>query len=184
MCKITAASDKTNEANANSFTILTSEWPDNSKWWCKGDILKILLPVNLKLETCKITDKVSATITPPNTASNNSHLPITANVPKRPPRANEPVSPIKTSAFGLLNFKNPKDAPIAEAHIIATTVCPLKKAIVPQAKNAGIPTDVANPSSPSVKLYALDAPVIINTDSKGYNIPISKLLDPNVITEP
>ena len=36
-------------------------------------------------------------------------------------------------------------------------------------KKANTPVDAANPSNPSVKLYALDAPVIINTDKNGYN---------------
>ena len=40
-------------------------------------------------------------------------------------------------------LKNPIEAPITDAQTIATTVCPLKNAIIPQARNAGIPTDVA-----------------------------------------
>ena len=41
------------------YTVFTSPYPDSSKWWCKGDILKILLPVFLKYATWIITDKVS-----------------------------------------------------------------------------------------------------------------------------
>ena len=66
----------------------------------------------------------------------------------------------------MLYFKNPKEAPIVEAQIIATTVCPLKNASVPQAKKAGIPTEVANPSKPSIKLIALAIETIKNVDKK------------------
>ena len=67
---------------------------------------------------------------------------------------------------------------MADAHTIATTVCPLKYEIIPQVKNAGMPTEAAKPSSPSVRLYAFDAPVIINTQRIGYRTPMSKLFEP------
>ena len=43
----TATAERINATNVNSFTILISECPQSSKWWWIGDILKILLPVNL-----------------------------------------------------------------------------------------------------------------------------------------
>ena len=36
--------------------------------------------------------------------------------PIKPPKDNDPVSPINTLAFGALNIKKPKIAPIKEAH--------------------------------------------------------------------
>ena len=42
----------------------------------------------------------------------------------------------------------------------------------------------ASPSSPSVKLYALDAPVTTNTVKIGYKKPKSKSIEPRVITVP
>ena len=41
--------------------------------------------------------------------------------------------------------------------------------MIEQAKNANIPVEVANPSSPSVRLYAFDAPVIAKIASIGQN---------------
>ena len=45
----------------NTITTLFSFHPDNSKWWCNGAILNILLPVFLKYATWIITDNVSNT---------------------------------------------------------------------------------------------------------------------------
>ena len=45
----------------NIDTTLFSFHPDNSKWWCNGAILNILLPVFLKYATWIITDNVSNT---------------------------------------------------------------------------------------------------------------------------
>jgi hypothetical protein len=38
--------------------------------------------------------------------------------PKNPPSDKEPVSPIKTFAFGVLKIKKPKSAPINDKHKI------------------------------------------------------------------
>ncbi len=43
----TAITDKRADTSANSVTILRSECPQSSKWWCIGDILKIRFPVSL-----------------------------------------------------------------------------------------------------------------------------------------
>ncbi|MNT74437.1 hypothetical protein D3C72_2132580 [compost metagenome] len=48
--------------------------------------------------TCKITDSVSTTNTPPIINSKNSWRSSTAMVPNAPPSANEPTSPMKTWA--------------------------------------------------------------------------------------
>ena len=114
-----------------------------------------------------MTDKVSITKTPPININKNSNFPKTASVPKSPPIAKEPVSPIKTSAFGLLNFKNPSKAPATADEIIASSVSPNACEIIAHAINAGTPQPAASPSNPSVKLYALDAPVIMNTAKNG-----------------
>ena len=59
-----------------------------------------------------ITENVSKTNKPPIIASNISCLHIMAIDPKEPPRANAPVSPMKTLAGGALNHKKPKQDPI------------------------------------------------------------------------
>src|SRR5574344_3028783 len=122
-----------------------------------------------------ITERVSITKTPPIKINKNSNFPKTAKVPNNPPIANDPVSPIKTSAFGLLNFKNPNKAPATAAEITASSVSPNANEISAHAKNAGTPHPAANPSNPSVKLYALEAPVIINPAKNGQNHFKSKI---------
>ena len=187
---------------ASIITLLMAQQMDNSAWIIiitllfmalagfQDDYLKIKghenkgLSPRGKLVTWIITERVSITKIPPNKASKISHLPITARVPNKPPNAKEPVSPMNTCAFGLLYLKKPISAPITVAATIAEAVCPPKYAIIPQAKNAGIPVEAASPSSPSVKLYALDAPVTTNTVKIGYKKPKSKSMEPRVITVP
>src|SRR2546427_542266 len=63
-----------------------------------GDIRKIRLPVSRNEATCKITESASMTNTPPTKNSRISCLMMTATTPSEPPSANEPTSPINTSA--------------------------------------------------------------------------------------
>ncbi len=87
---------------------LTTTWfsfhPDNSKWWCRGAILKKRLPVPvflfvyLKYKTCIITDRDSITNTPPIIINKILYLSRTANVPIAAPRDKDPTSPINTFA--------------------------------------------------------------------------------------
>src|SRR5262249_27338580 len=79
-------------------TTCGSDQPSCSKWWWMGAILKTRLPVSLKEATWTITDKVSRTKRPPTMARTISCLTATAMVPSAPPRAREPVSPIKICA--------------------------------------------------------------------------------------
>ena len=67
----------------------------------------------------------------------------------------------------MLYCKNPIKAPATVAEMIAKSVLPNDNAIIAQATNAGIPQPAANPSKPSVGLYAFDAPVIMNTANIG-----------------
>ena len=50
----------------------------------------------------------------------------------------------------MLYLKKPNDAPIAEAQTMATTLCPLKKDIIPQARKAGIPTEPLPDGTPNL----------------------------------
>ena len=84
--------------------------------------------------------------------NHNSNLPITARAPSKPPKAKEPVSPIKIWAFGLLYLRKPINAPTTVAEIIATSDSPNKNPMIVQAKNENTPQDAASPSKPSVKL--------------------------------
>ena len=57
--------------------------------------------------TCKITDKVSRTKTPPIKAKTSSCLTITAITPSAAPKPKEPTSPMKISAGYVLNHRKP-----------------------------------------------------------------------------
>ena len=94
------------------------------KMMMEGAIRKIRLPVNLNDATCKITDRVSTTNNPPVMASTSSWRVATEIAPNVPPRASDPVSPIKTRAGGALNHKNPSPAPISAPHITARSPVP------------------------------------------------------------
>ena len=98
----------------NLITIVDSAQPFFSKWWCNGAIWKILFPVNLKLMTWTITDKVSKTKRPPTIANTISCFVIIERVPIPPPSDKEPVSPINTFAGGALNHKKPSADPIID----------------------------------------------------------------------
>ena len=58
-----------------------------------------------------MTESVSATNTPPTSTSQNSRLMSTAMVPRAPPRANDPVSPMNTLAGWQLYHRKPSEAP-------------------------------------------------------------------------
>ena len=62
--------------------------------------------------TCTITDTASRTNSPPVIARTISCLVIIPTAPNDPPRAKDPVSPIKIFAGGALNHKKPKQEPI------------------------------------------------------------------------
>ena len=86
--------------------------------------MKILFPVNLKETTCTITDTASNTNKPPVIANTISCFVTTPTAPKDPPRASEPVSPMKIFAGGALNQRNPIDEPIIAPQKTATSPTP------------------------------------------------------------
>ena len=102
-----------------------------------------------------MTDNVSITYIPPTIMTNISIFSISAKVPITPPRASEPVSPINIFAGKALNFKNPSKAPAkAIAKTATSKFCVLKPTIAKKV-NTIIVTEVASPSTPSVKFTAL-----------------------------
>ena len=52
---------------------------------------------------------------------------------------------------------------------MATSTCPLNKAITEAPAKANTPVEAASPSRPSVRLYAFEAPVITKIANNGYN---------------
>ena len=74
-----------------------------------------------------------------------------------------------------LDFKNPAKAPATAEEIIAASGEPKNKQITAHAIKENKPVDAANPSNPSVKLYAFEAPVITKTANTGYNQPKCKI---------
>ena len=69
--------------------------------------------------TCRITDIVSITNSPPSTISSSCVLSVIASAPNSPPRASEPVSPMKIRAGAAFHQRNPVTAPIIAAATIA-----------------------------------------------------------------
>ena len=76
------------------------------------------------------------------------------------PRKYDPLSPISIFAGLKLYLRNPKLAPVKEAHIIANSTWPFIKLIrnTPNEKINDIPE--ANPSKPSIQLIELIIPTI------------------------
>ena len=72
--------------------------PLSSKWWWIGAMRKMRLPRSLNEPTCRITETVSMTNTPPMMNSTISWRTITAMVPSAAPSASAPTSPMNTSA--------------------------------------------------------------------------------------
>ena len=73
--------------------------------------------------TWMITDSASATKMAPITISRISVLVITAIAAMAPPRAYEPVSPMKTAAGNELNHRKPTHAPTRVAPKMARSRC-------------------------------------------------------------
>ena len=120
----------------NLVTILLSWYPFFWKWWCKGDIRKILFPipyfflVYLKYKTWIITERFSIRKIPQIKGISHSFLTAIEITAIIPPIVKLPVSPIKTWAGYVLYHKNPTSAP---------TKAPIKKPLTPQ---NGAPVDI------------------------------------------
>src|SRR5690606_19893899 len=105
-------------------TTVDSDHPSFSKWWWIGAMRNTRLPVSLNEVTWIITESVSSTKRPPITASTISCLVATATAPTAPPRASEPVSPMKILAGGALYQRKPRPAPIIAPQNTATSPTP------------------------------------------------------------
>ena len=101
----------------NLVTILLSWYPFFWKWWCKGDIRKILFPipnfflVYLKYKTWIITERFSIRKIPHIKGISHSFLTAIEITAIIPPIVKLPVSPINTWAGYVLYHKNPTSAP-------------------------------------------------------------------------
>ena len=82
----------------NLMTTFVSLQPFFSKWWCRGAMRKMRLPVKWKLSTWRITETASTMKMPPMTSDVASVLVSTARAAKPAPSASEPVSPMKIDA--------------------------------------------------------------------------------------
>ena len=71
-----------------------------------------------------ITEQVSMKKIPQIMGSSSSLCSIRASAPNAPPRANEPVSPIKTEAGCALYQRKPMQAPTSEAQKIVSSPAP------------------------------------------------------------
>ncbi len=118
-----------------------------------------------------MTETVSATNTAP-TSTSSSCVPVAvATAASRPPRASEPVSPMKMRAGGALCHRKPAQPPSVAAHTIArlsgsrSDVQPnapglrnCQNATRTYAPNTSAEVPAARPSRPSVRLTALETP--------------------------
>ena len=66
-----------------------------------------------------ITDSVMRTNRPPSRNSSSSVRVVMASPASAPPRASDPVSPMKILAGGAFHHRKPKQAPITAAATIA-----------------------------------------------------------------
>ena len=88
---------------------------------------------------------------------------------RTPPRAMEPVSPIKIFAGFLLKIRNPRQPPATAPNI---TGSPMKQKAVPAItinSETRVVTPDARPSSPSVRFTAFTTPTTINITNGIYN---------------
>ena len=84
-----------------------------------GAILNTRRWSSRKEATWRITERVSTTYSPPRTASSSWVLVNRARAARVPPRAREPVSPMKMRAGGAFHHRNPAVAPIMAAATMA-----------------------------------------------------------------
>ena len=71
--------------------------------------------------TCRITDTVSITKSPPTITSSSCVLVVIASAPSSPPIARAPVSPMKMRAGAAFHHRNPASEPIMPAATIAAS---------------------------------------------------------------
>ena len=124
-----------------------------------------------------ITDTVSNTNKPPTIAKTISCFTIIAIAASDPPKDNDPVSPMKIFAGGALYQRKPKHAPTIDPQKIDSSptsgiyciwrysekiVFPTTYVIKVNERATNITGTVANPSSPSVKFTAFEAPIMTN----------------------
>ncbi len=100
-------------------TIVTSPHPDSSKWWCSGAILNTRLPVSLKKPIWITSLSTMSTNIPPMIAPRISVRLRIVRAARAPPRASEPVSPMKIRAGEAFHHRNPNSAPVIAAATIA-----------------------------------------------------------------
>jgi len=71
--------------------------------------------------TCRITDIVSITNSPPRMTNSSCVFVVIASAPSNPPIAREPVSPMKMRAGAAFHHRNPATAPIIPAATTAVS---------------------------------------------------------------
>ena len=96
------------------------------------------------------------------------------NAEAKPPRAKEPVSPIKTAAGETLKSRYASNAPARQKDKIASPSFPLSLQIkMPKKIKNGMLAPAAKPSKPSVKFTAFTVPKNTNTDNGKIQLPIA-----------
>ena len=93
----------------------------------------------------------------PAKTSRNSILSIIAAAASAPPRAMDPVSPMKSFAGFLLKIKNPRQTPLRDVQNTNGAFCPICIAIIAKKIETMDVTPLQRPSRPSVKftLFAI-----------------------------
>ena len=152
----------------NRIMTFISTQPRSSKWWWRGAILNTRFLNILNHITCIITERVSSTNNPPIINSSISCFKTIATAAIKPPRPNEPVSPMKISAGAVFHHKKAAHDAIVAPHITAMSI-PNETLEIVHSRNAikqkiaktidAVPA--ARPSSPSVKFTALVVEMMI-----------------------
>ena len=137
-----------------------------------------------------MTEAVSKTNSPPMIAKTISCLTIIAIAANDPPKESEPVSPIKILAGGALYQRKPKHEPTIDPQKIESSptsgiywilryseniVLPTTYEISVKERATNITGTVANPSKPSVRLTAFEAPIITNKPKGIKKSPICQI---------
>ena len=109
-----------------TMTVVGSQ-PASSKWWCNGAMRNTRRPVPVRIRVSlnqpvwMIPEMVIIANRPPSTTSSSSTWHRIARPAISPPRAIEPVSPMKICAGGAFHHRKPKHAAIAAPATSATS---------------------------------------------------------------
>ena len=102
-------------SSQNRMITVVSAQPVSSKWWWNGAIRNTRRPVERNAMIWITTEVTSATNSAPRTTASTSVRLVTDNPAMMPPRASDPVSPMKIFAGAAFHHRKPVQAPAVAA---------------------------------------------------------------------